>query len=104
MFRQDLSQAFTRTMGCSGGELAGWLPRALPGATLAIESDAAHGSCCAGFADGELSIEWRLLPPRRIALLSVPQLEVRFCYSGLDLARREAVQTYFDRATQRGGG
>ena len=24
--------------------------------------------------------------------------------SGLELARREAIQTYFDRATQRGGG
>jgi len=104
MFRQDLSQPFTRIMGCSGGEFAGWLQRALPEAILAIEADAARGSCRASFADGELSIEWHALEPRRIALLRVPQLEVRFSYSGLELARRQAIQTYFDRATQRGGG
>lgn len=104
MFRQDLSQPFTRTMGCSGSELAAWLQRALPDASLAIESHAAGGSCRASYADGELLIEWRALEPRRIALLRVPQLEVRFSYSGLSLERRQAIQSYFDRATQRGGG
>ena len=104
MFRQDLSQAFTRIMGCSGGEFAAWLQRALPDASLTVESAADSGHCRAGFADGELLIEWQALEPRRIALLRVPQLEVRFSYSGLELARREAIQTYFDRATQRGGG
>ncbi|MCM2306726.1 MAG: hypothetical protein NDI91_04560 [Sulfuritalea sp.] len=76
----------------------------MPEASLAIESDAAGGSCRAGFADGELLIEWRTLEPRQIALLRVPQLEVRFVYSGLELARREVIQNHFDRATQRGGG
>ena len=104
MFRQDLSQAFTRIMGCSGGELSGWLSRALPEATPVIESDAAGGRCRASFADGELLIEWRTLEARQIARLKVPQLEVRFSYSGLELARRESIQRYFDRATQRGGG
>lgn len=104
MFRQDLSQPFTRTMGCSGSELAAWLQRALPDAGLAIESHAARGSCRASYADGELLIEWRTLEPRRIALIRVPQLEVRFSYSVLSLQRRQAIQTYFDRATQRGGG
>lgn len=104
MFRQDLSQAVMRTMGCSGGEVSGWVSRALPNAALTIESDAAGGGCRASFADGELLIEWRNLEPRQIAQLKVPQLEVRFNYSGLELARREAVQTNFDRATQRGGG
>lgn len=104
MFRQDLSQPFTRIMGCSGSELAAWLQRALPDASLAIESHAARGSCRASYADGELLIEWRTLEPRRIALIRVPQLEVRFSYSVLSLQRRQAIQTYFDRATQRGGG
>lgn len=104
MFRQDLSQAFTRTMGCSGKELTLWLQRALPDASLAIESAADSGLCRASYADGALLIEWRNLAPRRIALLCVPQLEVRFSYSGLAASRREAIQRYFDRATQRGGG
>ena len=104
MFRQDLSQAFTRIMGCSGSEMAAWLQRALPDAHLTIESHAANGSCRASYADGELLIEWQALEPRRIALLTLPQLEVRFSYSGLPQERRQAIQTYFDRATQRGGG
>lgn len=104
MFRQDLSQAFTRTMGCSGSELTAWLQRALPQASLAIESTAAGGRCRASYADGELLIEWHALEPRRIALLRVPQLEVRFGYSRMPLERRQAIQSYFDRATQRGGG
>ncbi len=104
MFRQDLSQPFRRVMGCNASELAAWLPRALPGASLAIEADAAGGSCRASFSDGELLIEWRCLEPRRIALLRLPQLDVGFCYSGLEPARRAAIQSYFDRATQRGGG
>jgi len=104
MFYQDLSQAFTRTMGCSGSELAGWLQRALPDASLANAGDSDSGSCRASYADGELLIEWRSLAPRQIAQLSVPQLEVQFSYSGMGMARRQAIQTYFDRATQRGGG
>ncbi|MCM2287964.1 MAG: hypothetical protein NDI67_02955 [Sulfuritalea sp.] len=104
MFHQDLARPFTRIMGCSSGEFAGWLQRALPDATLAIETHADSGHCRASFADGELLIEWRSLAPRQIALLRMPQLEVRFSYSALELARRQAIQTYFDRATQRGGG
>lgn len=91
-------------MGCSGGELAGWLPRALPEASLAIDTNSDSGLCRAAYTDGELLIEWRSLAPRQIALLRVPQLEVRFSYSGLELERRQAIQKYFDRATQRGGG
>lgn len=104
MFRQDLSQPFRRTMGCSSGELVGWLPRALPEATLSIESAVAAGNCRAHFADGELLIEWRAMAPRQIAALRVPQLDVGFTYHGLELKRREAIQSCFDRATQRSGG
>lgn len=104
MFHQDLSQPFRRTMGCTGSELVAWLPRALPEASLDIESNAAYGSCRARFADGELLIEWRALEPRRIALMVVPRLDVGFSYSSLGPLRREAIQAYFDRATQRGGG
>ncbi|MGP1678488.1 MAG: hypothetical protein ACTS6J_15190 [Burkholderiales bacterium] len=95
---------FERTMGCSAAELLGWLPRALPGAVLALESDAQSGRCRASFEDGHLMIEWRVLEPRQIAMLRVPRLKVCFTYSGFEDARRRVVQTYFDRATQRGGG
>jgi hypothetical protein len=95
---------FERTMGCTAAELLAWLPRALPGAVLELESDAEAGTCEASFEDGKLLIEWRVLAPRQIALLRLPRLSVCFTYSGLEDARRRAVQTYFDRATQRGGG
>jgi hypothetical protein len=95
---------FERIMGCSAAELLAWLPRALPGAVLELEPGAQSGRCRAAFPDGQLLIEWRVLEPRQIALLRVPQLDVCFTYSGFEDARRQAVQTYFDRATQRGGG
>lgn len=91
-------------MGCSGREVVAWLSRALPEAGLAIATNSDSGSCRASYADGDLLIEWRSLPPLQIALLRVPQLEVRFRHSGLAPARRKSIQTYFDRATQRGGG
>lgn len=91
-------------MGCSAAELVAWLPRALPGAVLELESGAQSGRCRAAFQDGQLLIEWRALEPRQIAMLRLPRLEVRFAYCGFEDARRQAVQTYFDRATQRGGG
>lgn len=91
-------------MGCSAAELLGWLPRALPGAVLELESEAEAGCCRASFEDGQVLIEWRALEPRQIAMLRVAQLKVCFTYSGFEDARRQLVQTYFDRATQRGGG
>lgn len=91
-------------MGCTPAELLSWLPRSLPGASLAIEGAPAIGCCRATFGDGQLLIEWQVLEPRKIALLTLPQLNVRFTYSGLEAARRQQVQAFFDRATQRGGG
>jgi len=98
------AETFERIMGCRAAELLNWLPRALPGANLAIESDAEAGRCRATFEDGLLLIEWRALEPAQIALLKIPRLAIRFNYSGLGEARRQEVQGHFDRATQRGGG
>lgn len=95
---------FERIMGCTAAEFLGWLPRALPGAILELESDSEAGRCRASFEDGHLLIEWQVLDPTQIAMLRVPRLKVCFSYSGFEDTRRRAVQTYFDRATQRGGG
>jgi hypothetical protein len=76
----------------------------LPSAVLALESGSEAGRCRASFEDGQLLIEWQVLEPRQIAMLRVPRLRVCFSYSGFEEARRQEVQTYFDRATQRGGG
>lgn len=104
MFQQDLSKPFIRIMGCSARELRDWLDRSLPGARLTKSAGDCDGNCEARFDDGDLRIEWLTLEPRRIALLTIPQLEVCFHYSGLAIERRRSIQNYFDRATQRGGG
>lgn len=104
MFQQDLSQPFERIMGCKSEELLSWLDKALPGAQLETSVENDRGVCHANYPDGSLIIEWETLPPRRIALLAIPQLKVRFCYQGLSMNRRQKIQCLFDRATQRGGG
>jgi hypothetical protein len=51
-----------------------------------------------------LRLVWQPLAARRIALLEIPRLQVRFQYAGLSAERRHEVQRRFDLATQRGGG
>lgn len=104
MFRRSLAQPFERVMGYSLEELMGILPRALPSAELKLATDPGAGRCTAVFEDGQLVIECQVLAPRQIAMLRLPQLKVRFTYSGLSDARRREIQAYFDLATQRGGG
>jgi hypothetical protein len=91
-------------MGCSDVELRRWLPIALPGANLSMSQHSGSGECIASYPDGKLRLEWRALPARSIALLQLPQLEVRFSYCDLTPKRREEVQRYFDHVTHRGGG
>lgn len=89
-------------MGCTADELLAWLPRALPEARL--QTDAAGQSNLASWPQGRLTLSWQTLPPRRIALLVIPQLAVRFTYEDLSDAERYRVQKRFDLQTHRGGG
>lgn len=93
---------FEQVMGCTDADLMRSLPVALPGATVA--ADAAAGAVEAVFTDGTLRLNWRTLPPRKIALLEIPRLQVQFEYTGMAPERRREVQRRFDLATQRGGG
>jgi hypothetical protein len=51
-----------------------------------------------------LRLRWHALPPRRIALLSVPRLRLCFVFEGVDEAARLRFMRRFDLYTQRGGG
>jgi hypothetical protein len=51
-----------------------------------------------------VSIEWHTLAPRRIALIVVPRLKVRFEAHGVDEAGWQRFMRHFDLYTQRGGG
>ncbi|MFP5467903.1 MAG: hypothetical protein ACLGG8_10320, partial [Gammaproteobacteria bacterium] len=53
---------------------------------------------------GRLTLSWEPLPDRRIALLVIQRLRVRFEFEELDEAARLAFMKPFDLALQRGGG
>ena len=102
MTPEFVPEEFEQTMGCTVADLLRALPAALPGAD--IETDFAANQVRGVFPDGMLRLVWQPLAARRIALLEVPRLQVRFQYSRLSADRRHEVQRRFDLATQRGGG
>jgi hypothetical protein len=51
-----------------------------------------------------LTIDLEPLPPRRIALLALPQLVAAFAFSGGNAGERERVLAHLDRSMHRGGG
>jgi hypothetical protein len=97
----DSGAHFTRDYGCTEAEWRGWLPRATHGQAWAFDGAAAASVQVGG---GTLHLAWRVLEPRRIALISLPRLEVDFAYAGVDDATRQAFQRRFDASLQRGGG
>jgi hypothetical protein len=89
-----------RVMACTRDDLRRWLVE-LTG------SD--HGLATFGIAEvplawGVLRIEARPMPPRSVALLRLPQLDVRFRYDPAFRDQAHAWITHFDHHTQRGGG
>jgi len=91
---------FEREMGCTAEEFRAWLPGASGGRAIAWRGDGANVS----LGDGIVSIDWRALAPRRIALITLPRLHVRFANSGGDEGSWQRFMRYFDLYTQRGGG
>jgi hypothetical protein len=87
-------------MGCTREELLRWLPGATRGAPAAIAGDAIALTVGAG----RVELELQERPPRRIALLALPVLAVRFRFVGLGEAERVAFLHHFDAYTRRGGG
>ncbi|MBB1161587.1 hypothetical protein [Aquariibacter albus] len=93
-------EQFERDMACTEAEWLGWLPGAVQSHALSL----APGRAQVQIDAGELRLSWSVLPPRRIALLTLPRLGVRFAFSGLDHAARLAFMRHFDLWMQRGGG
>jgi hypothetical protein len=89
-----------REMGCTREEFLRWLPGATRHAPARIEGD--EVSLAVGAGRIEISVRER--PPRRIALISLPVLAVRFRFVGLEAPAREAFLAHFDAYTRRGGG
>lgn len=97
----DLPAAFEREMGCTADELRYWLPGATAPHALTLQGDGARVRLAGG---GTLTLRWQPMAPRRIALLSLPRLQLAFAFEGADAAARTAFMQRFDLYTQRGGG
>ena len=89
-----------RVMACSPADLERWLREFTGDAHLKV-----GGQYCRLDAGGfMIDLSWQVLAPRRIALLRIEQLELRFVYPGEHAAAARRWISRFDRHTQRGGG
>ena len=89
-----------REMGCTRAEFERWLPGATDHAPARLED----GELALSVQGGQVCISLCEKAPRRIALLSLPVLAVRFRFIGLSEAARDAFLARFDDYTRRGGG
>lgn len=92
---------FEREHGCTEAEWRGWLPGAVRDHALAL---GAAAEARVQIDSGVLHMTWQPLPPRRIALVVLPRLQVAYRFSGVPPAARQAFMRYFDLYMQRGGG
>jgi hypothetical protein len=91
---------FVRDMGCTEAELRLWLSQlGAPAVT-----DGSNGLPWPLPGSGTVHIAWRALPPRRIALLALPRMEVRFDAGDAEPQAWQEFMQRFDLHTQRGGG
>ncbi len=87
-------------MGCTVRDLLDALPGAVGGARLRLDGSTAE----IAIDGGRLNLAWGELPPRRIGLVTLPRLHVRFAFDGVDDAVRQRFMRHFDLYTQKGGG
>jgi hypothetical protein len=96
-------EAFERDMATSEAEWIAALPRAI-GAARASWRFEGPRQAMVSLPSGQLLISWEPLPERRIALLVMQRLLVRFRFEGADEGQRLAFMKPFDLTLQRGGG
>lgn len=92
--------AFEREMGCTADELRAQLPGACRDRAIDWRAHGAEVS----LGPGRVTIDWQSLAPRRIALVTLPRLQVRFAARDIDADAWQAFMRYFDLYTLRGGG
>jgi hypothetical protein len=64
----------------------------------------APGRALVRIGAGTLELHWTMLPPRRLGIVQLPRMAVRYHFDGVDDAARNEFMRYFDLYTQRGGG
>lgn len=95
-----MDEVFEREQGFSETDWRRSLPGAVRGAPLAL----GDGQATVTLGAGALHLGWTVLPPRRIALITLPRLAVRYAFRGVPEPERRAFMAYFDLYLQRGGG
>jgi hypothetical protein len=93
-------ERFTREMGCTEAEWLRWLPAAI--GECAWQRDGQRA--LVDVPPGRLVLRWQALPPRAIALVRMPVLQVDFEFEALSDEKRFAFMRRFDLYMQRGGG
>lgn len=93
--------AFEREYGCTETEWLRWLPGAVREHGLVYPD---NGQARVTLTDGALDLRWQVLSPRRIALISMPRMQVAFDFGSTPHEQMQAFLRYFDLYMQRGGG
>ena len=93
-------ERFERDRGTTETEWLTALPRALGDHAFVLGT----GQVRVQIGDGQLQLQWRILPPRVIALLRMQRLAVQFAFEGVEEEARQRFMKRFDLTMQRGGG
>jgi len=98
--QSNYAEQFQRDMGCTEAEWLGWLPVAMGQCAWQRSGN----TMVAIIGQGQLTVQWQVMPPRAIALLRMPVLRVNFDFQGVNAGERHAFMRPFDLCMQRGGG
>ncbi len=97
-----VDEQFDREYGCTTVEWLRWLPGAVR--DCAWHQPATDRALVHLSEGASLGLHWCVLPPRRIALISMPRMAVSFRFANSSAAERLVFMRYFDLFMQRGGG
>ncbi len=97
----EVAERFSREYGCTTTEWLRWLPGAVRNCALRFGGPTA---ATVTLPAGSLTLQWTVLEPRRIALITLPRLQVTFDFINAGADGRREFLRYFDLYMQRGGG
>ena len=101
MFGPEFPERFEREQSVSEADWLRCLPGAVRDHVLALP---APGRAVVRIGAGTLELDWTMLSPRRLGIVQLPRMAVRYRFDGVEGAARNEFMRYFDLYTQRGGG
>ncbi|NMM28013.1 MAG: hypothetical protein HHJ12_12185 [Glaciimonas sp.] len=97
-------ERIVREMGCSRSEFMRWLPGATRQAVLHSSRHGEQDLHRIVTPGGTVVITTVIMAPRRIALMTLPVLQVIFHFIDMEAPAQADFMHYFDLYTRRGGG